>query len=89
MDGVGLDVLESGPEQPAMEVDEPGSVVQKLIIDPVDPAAPTDVKSEADFGGDPDEVKPETLQEPWLRNLCVNHPRIATQTDCPGDGPSH
>ena len=54
--------------------------MQKLIIDPVDPAAPTDVKSEADFGGDPDEVEPETLQEPWLRNLCVNHPHIATQT---------
>ena len=70
----------SVPEQPAMEVDKPGSAVQKLIIDPVDPAAPTDVKSEADFGGDPDEVEPETLQEPWLRNLCVNHPRVATQT---------
>ena len=52
----------SVPEQPAMEVDEPGSLVQKLIIDPVDPATPAD-ESEADFGGDQDEVEPETVQD--------------------------
>ena len=35
---------------------------------------------EVDFGGDQDEVEPETLQDPWLRDLCVNHPHSAKQT---------
>ena len=70
----------SVPEQPATEVDEPGSLVQKsIIIDPSDPATPAD-ETEADFGGDQDEGEPETLQDSWLLDLCANHPHIAKKT---------
>ena len=69
----------SVPEQPATEVDEPGSLVQKsIIIDPSDPATPAD-ETEADFGGDQDEVEPKTLDS-WLLKLCASHPHIAKKT---------
>ena len=35
---------------------------------------------EVDFGGDQDEVEPETLQDSWLLDLCVKKPYIAKQT---------
>ena len=68
----------SVPQQPAMEVDEPGSLVQKFIIDPSDPATPAD-ETEADLGGDQDEVEPKTLDW-WLLKLCASHPHIVKKT---------
>ena len=75
----------SVPQQPAMEVDEPHPLMimaAKLMshtrTDDQSDRATSEM--EVDFGGDQDEVEPETLQDSWLLDLCANHPHIAKKT---------
>ena len=81
----------SVPQQPAMEVDEPHPLMimaAKLMShtrtdDQSDPATSA-AEMEVDFGGDQDEVEPETLQDPWLRDTQPTGLRVHAVGRWPG-----